>query len=159
MNRQSLLLPLAMLGCSTPASVANREPAAALDVPSPVATFSPGSPWRDHTDALWRAVCLAESSGNPRAVGDGGRAVGIAQIWAITVEDCNRIAGRARWTLNDRLDPVASRAMFEVYMTHYVPRGTIEDAARTWNGGPRGRFKATTVGYANKVIRIMEERQ
>ena len=69
---------------------------------------------------LWEAICTVESNGNPRAVGDRGadgvyRAAGIAQIWAITVKDVNRIAG-TNYTLNDRFDPEKSRQMFNLYV-------------------------------------------
>jgi hypothetical protein len=90
---------------------------------------------------LWEAVCRVESGGNPLAVGDGGRAAGIAQIWAITVRDVNRFAG-TKFTLNDRFDPEKSRQMFRLYTEHYGKGQSDEVKARIWNGGPNA-MKAT----------------
>ncbi|HUU94055.1 MAG TPA: hypothetical protein VM238_22920 [Phycisphaerae bacterium] len=103
----------------------------------------------------WRAVCRVESGGDPRAVGDGGRAVGIAQIHRIMVDDCNRIVGEARWTHADRLSPVKSREMFRLFCLRYHGRGGPEQWARAWNGGPRGPYKACTAGYWGKVRSAM----
>jgi hypothetical protein len=90
---------------------------------------------------LWEAVCTVESNGNPLAVGDGGRAAGIAQIWAITVRDVNRFAG-TNYTLNDRFDAEKSRQMFRLYTEHYAKGRSDEVKARIWNGGPNA-MKAT----------------
>jgi hypothetical protein len=90
---------------------------------------------------LWEAVCRVESGGNPLAVGDGGRAAGIAQIWAITVKDVNRFAG-TKYTLNDRFDVEKSKAIFQLYVNHYGKGKSDEVKARIWNGGPNA-MKAT----------------
>jgi hypothetical protein len=90
---------------------------------------------------LWEAVCRVESNGNPLAVGDGGRAAGIAQIWAITVRDVNRFAG-TQFTLNDRFDAEKSRQMFRLYTEHYAKGKSDEVKAKIWNGGPNA-MKAT----------------
>jgi hypothetical protein len=90
---------------------------------------------------LWEAVCRVESNGNPLAVGDGGRAAGIAQIWAITVRDVNRFAG-TRYTLNDRFNVEKSRAIFQLYVNYYGKGKSDEVKARIWNGGPNA-MKAT----------------
>jgi hypothetical protein len=96
---------------------------------------------------LWEAVCRVESNGNPLAVGDGGRAAGIAQIWAITVRDVNRFAG-TKFTLNDRFDAEKSRQMFRLYTEHYAKGKSDEIKARIWNGGPNA-MKATGKKLAN----------
>jgi len=90
---------------------------------------------------LWEAICQVESGGNALAVGDGGKAAGIAQIWAITVKDVNRIAG-TNYTLNDRFDPEKSRQMFRLYTEHYGKGQSDEVKAKIWNGGPNA-MKAT----------------
>ena len=99
---------------------------------------------------LWEAVCAVESSGNPRAVGDKGKAVGIAQIWARTVADINRFAG-TKYTLNDRFDPVKSKQMFNLYVEHYGKGRSVEFKARIWNGGPQGAYKGATLAYWRKI--------
>jgi hypothetical protein len=96
---------------------------------------------------LWEAVCRVESNGNPLAVGDGGRAAGIAQIWAITVRDVNRFAG-TNYTLNDRFDAEKSRQIFRLYTEHYAKGKSDEVKARIWNGGPNA-MKATGKKLAN----------
>jgi hypothetical protein len=96
---------------------------------------------------LWEAVCRVESNGNPLAVGDGGKAAGIAQIWAITVRDVNRIAG-TNYTLNDRFDVEKSKAIFQLYVNHYGKGKSDEVKARIWNGGPNA-MKATGKKLAN----------
>ena len=90
---------------------------------------------------LWEAVCTVESNGNPLAVGDGGRAAGIAQIWPITVRDVNRFAGTC-YTLNDRFDAEKSRQMFHLYVNHYAKGKSDQIKAKIWNGGPNA-MKAT----------------
>ena len=99
----------------------------------------------------WKAVCWVESRGDPRAVNLAESAVGIAQIRRIMVDDCNRIAGRCKWTYNDRLAPAKSLEMFRTYSLHYWPTGGPEQWARGWNGGPRGPEKAATAVYWSKV--------
>ena len=99
---------------------------------------------------LWEAVCRVESGGNALAIGDKGRAAGIAQIWARTVADINRFAG-TKYTLNDRFDPVKSKEMFNLYVEHYAKGRSVEYKARIWNGGPQGAQKVATLSYWNKI--------
>ena len=99
---------------------------------------------------LWEAVCHVESGGNALAIGDKGKAAGIAQIWGRTVQDINRFAG-TRYTLNDRFDPVKSREMFNLYVEHYAKGRSVEFKARIWNGGPQGAQKVATLSYWNKI--------
>ena len=118
---------------------------------------------------LWRAIVQVESGGNARAIGDGGKAVGIVQIHAVCVEDVNRIlalTGAAkRYTLADRLSPVRSREMFDIYVAYYglrwakqhgVERVPVSVLARIWNGGPRGPERESTLLYWHKVQRFLE---
>jgi len=99
---------------------------------------------------LWEAVCAVESGGNPLAIGDKGKAAGIAQIWAITVKDINRFAG-TRYTLSDRFDPVKSKEMFNLYVEHYGKGRSLQYKARLWNGGPGGNNKTATIAYWKKI--------
>ena len=86
------------------------------------------------------ALIAVESGGRADAVGDGGRAVGILQMWPIAVAEANRLAqlmtGRPLWTLNDRLNPQLSRAMALIILRHHYSRGVtdpVELAARWRN--------------------------
>jgi len=98
---------------------------------------------------LWEAVCAVESGGNRLAIGDGGKAAGIAQIHPIMVREANRLAGgRAFFTLEDRLDPVKSKAIFTIYTEHYAKGRSDEVRARIWNGGPNA-MRATGKKLAN----------
>lgn len=99
---------------------------------------------------LWEAVCRVESGGNALAIGDKGRAAGIAQIWGRTVADINRFAG-TKYTLNDRFDPVKSKEMFTLYTEHYGKGRSLEYKARIWNGGPQGAYKSATLAYWRKI--------
>jgi soluble lytic murein transglycosylase-like protein len=105
---------------------------------------------------LLAALIAVESGGNPAAIGDNGRAVGILQIHAAVVADVNRIAG-TRYTLEDRRNPVKSRQMCLIYLQHYGRGKTWEQRARIWNGGPRGHEKKATEKYWEKVKREIEE--
>jgi hypothetical protein len=110
---------------------------------------------------LWEAVCRVESGGNALAVGDGGRAAGIAQIWAITVKDVNRIAG-TKFTLSDRFDVEKSKSIFHLYVNHYGKGQSDEVKARIWNGGPNamratGRKKLNLDRYFAKIQKHLKK--
>lgn len=102
-------------------------------------------------DRLIEAIIQVESKGDPNAVGDGGKAVGILQIHKVMVDDCNRIAGFKKFTYEDRKDPAKSREMFRVYTDHYTPSWDAELVAKRWNGGPKGETKPATKEYWAKV--------
>ena len=103
--------------------------------------------------ALFLAIVSIESGGNSNAVGDHGKAVGPAQIWAVVVKDCNANS-RAHFTLDDRVSLQKSFEMFQIYTQHYGKKFgklTPEIAARIWNGGPDGPNKTATLKYWKKV--------
>ena len=110
-----------------------------------------------------------ESEGNPSAIGDKGDSVGILQISTAVVMDVNMIVRRTNYDLKDRLDPIKSREMCEIYLTHWGSRafrGTngaqisltdcqkINILARIWNGGPKGFWKQSTVTYGTKATEL-----
>ena len=108
----------------------------------------------EQLDRLIPALIEVESGGVVGAVGDGGRAVGVLQIWPIMVQDVNRIAG-TEYTLADRLSPEKSKEMARTYFNHYGKKWTVEQAARHWNSGPN--TTAGTDGYWNKVKKELEK--
>lgn len=113
-------------------------------------------------DTLWYAVCMQETGANPNPPQTEPGSVGIAQIRAGVVADCNRILARSgrgeRFTLKDRSDPDKARAMFNIYLEHYGGvDATYEKLARIWNGGPRGYLKDATVKYWEGVKRFMPD--
>ncbi|GEM_PF-1136105 len=106
------------------------------------------SPKREPTlDDLWRAICAVESGNNPDAPdGDGGKAVGVAQIWPCVVEDVNEYLGRDDlFTLEDRRSARRSRIMFDVYVRRYAAGRSNEWIARAWNSGPGWERKPADV--------------
>ena len=111
-------------------------------------------------DRLIPALVQVESNGNPRAVGDNGKALGQLQIWSVVVLDVNRAKG-TRYTHKDAFDPAKAEAICRAYLSIYAtPRRlgrtpTMEDAARIWNGGPNGHRKSATEKYWQKVARVL----
>ena len=107
-------------------------------------------------DRLLPALERVESSGNPTAIGDGGKALGILQIWEVVIIDVNRAKGTS-YVHADAFDPVKARAICRAYLSIYCTerrlgrKPTMEDAARIWNGGPNGHKKAATKKYWHKV--------
>lgn len=104
---------------------------------------------------LLDAIIQVESGGNPNAVGDSGKAVGIMQIWPIMVEDINRILNKNVYTLEDRYNPNKSVEMYNIFMEHYCKFYSDEQKARCWNGGPDGWKKTATLPYWNKVKKVL----
>ena len=56
------------------------------------------------------ALIMVESGGDPKEVGDNGKAVGVLQIHTIVIDDVNRIYG-TDFRYEDRLDPVMSEKL------------------------------------------------
>jgi len=112
-------------------------------------------------DRLIDALVQVESNGNPRAVGDKGRALGCLQIWQVVVTDVNEVS-RVKYTHADAFDPVKARAICRAYLARYATKKrlgrepTLEDFARIWNGGPDGHLEAKTIKYWNKVSAVLK---
>ena len=127
------------------------SPNTGADVPPPLRNTSAPT-FEDLLDAIeW-----VESKGDPNAVGDGGDSVGCMQIQKICVADCNRILGQTYFNDHDRWSRVQSRHMAITYLHYYADGKTFEDAARIWNGGPKGHLKESTKPYWEKVKARME---
>tara|TARA_B100001093_G_scaffold510490_1_gene576473 strand:- start:102 stop:548 length:447 start_codon:yes stop_codon:yes gene_type:complete len=114
-------------------------------------------------EALIDAMIHVESNDNPNAIGDGGKAVGVLQIWKIMVDDVNRILRLYdvdhSFTYDDRYDREQSIGMFFVWLWHYFPNYTSADyqeIARAWNGGRSGRWSHSTRYYWYKVSNALE---
>lgn len=107
-------------------------------------------------DRLIEAIIQVESKGDPNAIGDGGKAVGILQIHKIMVDDVNRILGSTKYSYEDRRDPAKSREMFRVYTDHYTPEWDAETVARRWNAGPKGDKKDCSIPYWKKVKKCLD---
>jgi hypothetical protein len=109
----------------------------------------------DSIDILLDAIIQVESRGDSTAIGDGGSAVGVLQIWPIMVEEINRIletqGSDIRYDYNDRYDVKKSIEMFHIWRNYHHPESSWEEIARCWNGGPNGMYLNTTVYYWTKV--------
>jgi hypothetical protein len=115
------------------------------------------------SDALWQAIVMEESKGNPAAYNREEQAAGIAQIRPICLVDVNRISHSRglgiEFALADRFSPEKSRKMWEIYLMHYGEKyraetgrqPTDETFARIWNGGPTGWHKLSAKDYWARV--------
>ncbi len=101
---------------------------------------------------LFLAIISVESGGNDAAYNARENAAGCAQIRLICLIDVNRLG--YNYTPEDRFNRQKSYEIFCIYVTHYGAR-TPEQAARIWNGGPRGASKKATLSYWNKVKSAM----
>lgn len=120
------------------------------------------------SDSLITAIMQVESELNAKAIGDGGRAIGMAQIHKICINDVNRIEkivakqeGRKpiRFKYSDRKSPSKSRQIMKIYLSYYGLKyekntglkATPEILSKIWNGGPNGWKKQATIAYWIKV--------
>lgn len=106
--------------------------------------------------ALFLAIVMVESHGDPCAIGDHGLAYGPAQIRQAALTEYNTWAG-SNHKLQDCMDLELSRQVFLFYTAKYCTaqrlgrKPTLQDAARIWNGGPAGWKKPATIKYWRKV--------
>lgn len=104
--------------------------------------------------ALIDALSIVESNNNPDAVGDGGKAAGILQMHSPVVEDVNDFYGTNYAWPRDAFNPATAREICRLYLERwlkYVLAAGPVDAARIWNGGPRGHLKQATCAYWKKA--------
>ena len=110
-------------------------------------------------DNLIEALRQVESEGIEDIHGDiglkEGPSVGVLQIRPIMVREVNRILKirkiDKKYKLKDRYSREKSIEMFNIWREFYHPDGNFEVISRTWNGGPRGYLKKSTVGYWMEV--------
>jgi soluble lytic murein transglycosylase-like protein len=115
---------------------------------------------REDKETLWeeliQRIIQVESNGNPTAVGDRGKAVGILQIHPIMIKEANLIIRKPGfYKQEDRLDPVKSIEIFNIYQNHYNKTKDIKTAALLWNGGPTyHKFMDKVEKYWAKVVNV-----
>lgn len=110
----------------------------------------------DEWQLLIKAISVVESGENPKAV--NGRHAGLLQISPICVRDCNKIAGKNKYTYKDRFDRDKSIEMFNIIQSRYNPTKDFERAIRLWNGGPGGiKYPQRTNKYYMRVMRVYEK--
>jgi len=107
-----------------------------------------------------QAIRIVESNNTPSAVGDGGNAIGVYQIWESYWKDAtefSNLGGKYR----DCFVPEYADRVVRCYMKRYAtPRRlgrevTMQDIARIHNGGPNGYKKQATIKYWEKVEKIL----
>jgi len=106
-------------------------------------------------------LVIIESHGNPNAVGDNGKGIGILQIHRDCWADGTGELG-VNWPYKDAKDPEKAREVCRAYLIrfgrHYEKQTgksvDMETLARIWNGGPRGYQKEATKKYWAKVSQI-----
>ena len=100
------------------------------------------------------AIIKVESGGNAKA--KRGNSVGVLQITPILVAECNNILKarhqNKRYKLSDRWNVAKSKEMFLLIQSVYNPQNSIEQAIRSWNGGPH-YSKRSTERYYKRVIK------
>lgn len=105
---------------------------------------------------LLPALIAVESGGDPLAVGDHGRAIGVLQLHAEYVADVNRIYGKSyRWP-EDCRDKKTSMMIAALYLSYWGSEerlgraATLEDLAKIHHAGPRG-WKKDKTNYWDRV--------
>lgn len=102
--------------------------------------------WTD----LAYAMAWVESRLDTTAYNEKEKAIGYLQIRPIFVRELNRKLGYTKYSHEDARSKEGSLKMFEDYILINNLK-SYEKVARTWNGGPNGMNKSSTVVYWNKV--------
>lgn len=105
-------------------------------------------------DRLFQAIVEVESHGDPDAVGDGGKSRGLAQASRAAWQDgCEALGVHWDYASGVR-DARKCRRIFYAYTSRYGAHSD-QERARTWNGGPSGNRRKSTLPYWRKVRRAM----
>jgi len=123
-----------------------------LDSTSPIATAAPSEL---RLDTVFHVIRQVETGGHPdpaNAIGDQGRSLGPYQISRAYFQDA---VDHDPSLYGLEYEGVRDQRMSEIIMLAYFERWvptpwTFESLARTHNGGPRGRFKDSTLPYWRK---------
>ena len=106
-----------------------------------------------------------ESSGNDRAVGDKGKAIGPYQIHWAYWKDATDFDKSIGGTYKDCFNPEYAKKVVKAYLRRYAPKdASYETLARIHNGGAsimeRKNTKAwhNTTKYWAKVRKVLEKR-
>ena len=110
----------------------------------------------DH-DELLGFISDVESGGDPNAVGDGGNALGMYQIWRIYWQDAVEHDPSIGGVYGDVVDPEYAERIVLAYWDRYGSRVdySLEGLARIHNGGPNGHTKTATDPYWEKIELVM----
>lgn len=101
-------------------------------------------------DLLLPLLAHVESNGNPKAVGDGGKAIGIYQIHESYWQDATQYDKTIGGKYQDCFDSVYAERIVRAYFRRYAPKNaTIEQLARLHNGGCNILKKQNTKAWEN----------
>lgn len=106
--------------------------------------------YKEDWDCFISAIVSVESNGKWDAKGKNND-VGVLQITPILVRDCNRILGREKYTLADRLDSLKSVEMFNVVQRHYNPQRDYHWALKLWNSGAPLSYHRKVMDKFNEI--------
>jgi hypothetical protein len=76
------------------------------------------SPVEFQNERFFKALGMVESNNDPVAIGDGGKARGIYQLWKIYVDDVNRIYGTS-YIHDDAYNETKAREIVTAYLTYW----------------------------------------
>ncbi len=110
----------------------------------------------DEIDRLLDAIAKVESRHDPGAIGDGGRAAGAYQIHRSYWADGTKFLG-VTWDYSLATDTTKAREVVRAYLLHYGQGCTLLEMARIHNGGPTGHKKPSTLPYARKIARLLDD--
>ena len=100
-------------------------------------------------DLFIKSITLLESNWNDSAIGKTND-VGYLQITPIIVEDCNRIIGYEKYSLNDRFSRDLSIEMFNVIQNNYNKDKDIHFAMKIWN-------PYAPISYHRKIVKTYKK--
>ena len=112
----------------------------------------------EELELLLDAIAQVESNGNPQAVGDNGKALGMYQIHRAYWRDGTRLLDVA-WEYAHATNPQKARRVVRAYLLHYGRGKSLLDMARIHNGGPRGHRKQATLKYARRIAALLDTEQ
>jgi hypothetical protein len=100
-----------------------------------------------------------ESNNNDQAIGDGGKARGRYQIWEVCFIDAKQFdKSLNKYKYSDVTNKIVSEKVVLSYLNRYCPAAVrnndFEVMSRTWNGGPQGKNKQSTIKYWQKFLKI-----
>lgn len=108
-------------------------------------------------DKVVKAIAQVESKNDEKVVSKNKIHVGLLQISKITVDECNKILGKKKYSYNDRYSRVKSIEMFYIIQGKYNSNNNVERAIRLWNGGPFCKDKRKTDKYYKRVMKVYNQ--
>ena len=111
-----------------------------------------------------KAIAFVESSFNSKAIGDGGKALGLHQLHAEAIKDVNRFKKRS-YKHKDALDPQKSFVIADAYLNEVIPfyfkklkiKDTLDNRLTAYNMGigavKRGKKSSHYIKKYNRALK------